>query len=87
MPRKPTESAARPHWTVGAWGGQRRFACAYCPFDCLDEPGFGEAAMRQHYDARHAPPAPAPVIVQSRIVDRYGNPVVLERAPEPPAAD
>ena len=65
-------AAAEPEpWTVAAWGEFPQWRCTLCPFDTLD----GEAAMRAHYAAVHAPPppaAPAPTVLRA---DRFGNPV------------
>lgn len=61
---------SEPLWVMGQWGDYPQWRCAVCSFDTLD----GEDVMLAHWQAEHAPPAPAvtPPVIQ--IYDRWGNP-------------
>jgi hypothetical protein len=63
-------------FTVGEWKpGVPRWQCALCPFDTV----ISEAAMREHITRVHTPPPPPkPTPVALPIVDRFGNPVIVQ---------
>ena len=69
------EPVPEPDYYVGTWRGIVRFACARCPWDCLED----EEAMRRHVRELHRPPEAAPPSRRvSPILDHRGNAIVRE---------
>jgi hypothetical protein len=62
-------------FTVGEWkAGIPRWQCALCPFDTV----ISEAVMRAHIAERHTPRPPKPTPVALPLLDRFGNPIIVE---------
>jgi len=60
------------HWTVGKWHDYDNYLCAHCQFSTLSR-----QQIEEHVITRHLPPTPQPRVIPN-IVDRFGNPVVIE---------
>lgn len=58
-------------FTLGVWGEFKQWRCRFCPWDTLE----GEAAMREHFQAVHAPPPEPPQVSMIVRADRFGNEV------------
>lgn len=61
-------------FVVGSWKNYVQWQCALCPFDTLES----EAVMREHIEKVHLPPPPKPERVALPLLDRFGNPIVVE---------
>ena len=70
----PEEREEKPKlYSVGTWKGLPRWQCGLCPWDTLE----GLAAMMEHIRERHTAPAPRIVRRPSPILDRFGNPIMV----------
>lgn len=59
-------------YTIGQWKGLPRYQCNVCAFDTLHEDVIIEHVTQAHM----APPVQTRVV--PGIVDRFGNPVIIE---------
>lgn len=71
---KRAPEAERP-FVVGTWRGRTQWRCRACPWDTLD----GEAAIMEHIQAAHTPKPPPRRAVTLPLVDRFGNPITVEK--------
>lgn len=68
---RETANVIEEPFEVGEWNGHVQWRCRLCPWDTLK----GEAAMREHLAARHAPKVEQPVKRLIQAYDARGNPI------------